>query len=55
MSNVTGYQWQKDAWLINGVEYSGDAMRFLASANGETYVIKRVGNLIQLRRVADKT
>jgi hypothetical protein len=51
MSQTTGYQWQSDTWLIGGVTYSGEALRRLANAQGETYRVTRVGETVTLERV----
>ncbi len=50
MGNTTGYQWQNDTWLINGVTYSGEALRWLAKAQGETYRVTRTGETVTLER-----
>ena len=51
MSQRTGYQWQNDTWLINGVTYSGEALRLIAKAQGETYRVTRTGDTVTLERV----
>lgn len=51
MSQTTGYQLQSDTWLINGVAYSGDSLRLLAKAQGETYRVTRTGETVTLERV----
>lgn len=51
MSQRTGYQWQTDTWLIEGLTYSGEAMRYLAKAQGELYRITRSGETVTLERV----
>lgn len=51
MSQQTGYQWQNDTWLIEGVTYSGAALRYLAAAKGETYRVTRTGETVTLERV----
>lgn len=51
MSRVTGYQWQSDTWLINGVTYSGEALRLLSKAQGHTYRVTRSGTTVKLDRV----
>ena len=51
MSQTRGYQWEKDAWLIEGVTFSGAALRNLAAAQGETYRVKRTGETVTLERV----
>ena len=53
MSKATGYQWQNDTWLIEGVTYSGAALRHLAQAQGETYRVTRSGETVTLERVLD--
>jgi len=52
MSKQTGYQWQNDTWLIEGVTYSGAALRHLAAAQGETYRVTRTGETVTLERAA---
>ena len=54
MSRTRGYQWQSDTWLIEGVQYTGAAMRLLANADGETYRITRDGGAVMLERVHNK-
>ena len=51
MSQRTSYQWQNDTWLINGVTYSGKALRLIAKAQGETYRVTRTGETVTLERV----
>ena len=51
ISLVTGYQWQSDTWLINGVTYSGEALRMLSKAQGQTYRVTRVGMTVTFERV----
>ena len=53
MSETRGYQWQRDVWLIEGVAYSGKALRWLATAHGETYRVTRTGDTVTLERVLD--
>jgi len=54
MSQHTGYQWQNDTWLIEGVTYSGAALRCLAAAQGETYRVTRTGETVTLERVHNR-
>jgi hypothetical protein len=51
MSHARGYQWQNDTWLIEGVTYSGAALRRLAGAQGEMYRVTRTGETVTLERV----
>ena len=51
MSRTRGYNWDRDEWIINGVHYSGAAMRQLANSHGEVYRIERVGSTVSLRLV----
>ncbi|MHB9021327.1 MAG: hypothetical protein ACYC3A_05830 [Halothiobacillus sp.] len=51
MSRATGYQSQNDTWLINGVTFSGETLRWLAKAHGETYRVTRTGETVTLERV----
>ena len=51
MSREIGYQWQSDTWLINGVTYSGESLRWLAKAQGEVYRVTRTGETVTLERV----
>jgi hypothetical protein len=51
MSQQTGYQCLNDTWLINGVTYSNEALRWMAQAQGETYRVTRTGNTVTLERV----
>lgn len=51
MSESRGYQWQSDTWIIDGVRYTGDALRALAESQGETYRITRTGDCVTLERV----
>ena len=43
---VPGYHPVTDTWLIEGVRYSGAAMRWLAQAQGETYRVTRSGDVV---------
>lgn len=49
MSCTRGYNWDIDVWIIDGVHYSGKAMRLFAKSAGEVYRVERVGNTITLR------
>lgn len=51
MSRQIGYQLETDTWLIEGVTYSGSALRLLAKAQGETYRVTRTGDTVTLERV----
>ena len=51
MSRTRGYQLQDDVWVINGIRYTGAAMRALADADGKTYRITRTGGVVMLERV----
>ena len=51
LSTVPGYHPATDTWLIEGVRYSGAAMRGLAQAQGETYRVTRSGDVVTLERV----
>lgn len=51
MSRARGYQLLNDVWVINGIHYTGAAMRALADADGETYRITRAGGTVMLERV----
>lgn len=51
MSQTRGYQRQSDTWLIEGVTYSGRALRLFAQAQGETYRVTRTGETVTLERV----
>jgi hypothetical protein len=51
MSKTRGYQWATDTWLIEGVTYSGEALRLFAEANGEAYRVTRVGETVMLERI----
>lgn len=46
-----GYQWENDIWIINGVHYTGQAMRALAEAKGGIYRIKRNGESVTVQSV----
>lgn len=54
MSQTRGYQWQNDTWMIEGVTYSGAALRYLAKAQGETYRVTRTGDTVTLERVHNR-
>lgn len=51
MSKTRGYQLESDTWNINGVRYTGAALRALAESQGETYRITRTGDCVTLERV----
>ena len=53
MNKTHGYNWQNDTWRIEGVNYTGAAIRLLSNANGETYKIKRTGETVTMFRVND--
>ena len=51
MSKTRGYQFESDTWNIEGIKYTGDALRALANAQGEIYKITRTGDCVTLERV----
>ncbi len=51
INTKTGYQWLKDTWIIEGVEYSGKVMRDINNSNGKVYRITRVGNCVHFERL----
>ena len=51
MERQRGYQFERDTWMIGGVRYTGAALRMLAAAQGETYRITRMGEVVTLERV----
>lgn len=53
MNSTRGYQVGTDTWIIEGVRYSGRALKELANAQGETYRITRSGECVTLTRVKD--
>jgi hypothetical protein len=55
MNKTGGYQYESDTWLIAGVTYSGTALRMLAKAQGETYIITRTGDTVTLERAHKAT
>ena len=52
MSKARGYQPDTDTWLIEGVRYSGEALRTMAHAQGEVYRITRTGECVTLKRLS---
>lgn len=46
-----GYQWHTDTWKIEGVTYSGAALKALAKAQGEIFRVTRTGDTVTLERV----
>lgn len=54
MGRYTGYQWEADAWLIDGIMFSSAFFKAIANADGETLRIKRDGDSVALERVADE-
>lgn len=51
MSRKSGYQWESDIWLIEGIRYSGVALRCLSQADGEIYRIRRTGDVVTMEKV----
>ena len=51
LGEARGYQWESDTWVIEGVRYSGEALRALAAAQGEVYKITRTGDCITVARI----
>lgn len=51
MSRAEGYQFRTDTWLIEGVEYSGEALVILANSQGVVYRIDRVNGVVTLTRI----
>ncbi len=53
ISKRTGYQWQSDCWIINGIKYSSKALNTLAKSNGELYRFNRSGDTITVEMVSN--
>ena len=53
-SVLTGYQWDRDIWIIEGVKYSGAALRMFAESEGEIYRIKRTGSVLTVEQLYDE-
>jgi hypothetical protein len=51
MNKTRGYQFDRDVWIIDGMVWSGTALRMLGDAQGETYRITRSGDCVTLERV----
>ena len=51
MHKTRGYQWESDTWEIEGIRYTGAALRALAESQGETYKITRTGGCVNVERV----
>jgi len=51
MSKQRGYQPMRDTWIIEGIEYSAKALRWMAHADGETYRIVSDGKVVSMERV----
>lgn len=51
MSMSRGYQLETDTWKIYGVRYSASSLRWLAEAQGETFLVTRNGDTVTLERV----
>lgn len=51
MGKTRGYQYESDTWDIEGIKYTGAALRALAESQGEIYKITRTGDCITLERV----
>lgn len=53
LSKERGYQFYKDTWIIEGQEYSGHAMRWIATANADkTFkILKRENGLITIEEI----
>jgi len=51
-SKTTGYQIEKDVWIIEGQQYTGELMRHFAYGNNETFkIIKRENGYITIARI----
>lgn len=48
---ILGWQFERDVWLIGGLEYSGSFFETMANARGEIYQITREGTKVVLRRL----
>lgn len=46
-----GYQWERDVWVIEGIEFSARALHRLAVGRGEVYRVTRVGKTVVFERV----
>jgi hypothetical protein len=48
MSRATGYQFETDTWIIEGVTWSASALRFLAHADGDIIRVTRIGQSVHV-------
>jgi|GEM_PF-6680089 len=55
LSRSRGYQFETDIWKIEGMCFTGGAMRALARSQGEIYKITRIGECVTLERVDTTT
>ena len=51
LSKSRGYQYESDTWVINGVKYSGKALRTLSHATGDVFEITRDNDILVVRRI----
>jgi hypothetical protein len=55
MSQVKGYQWETDTWLIEGVHYSNEVFRSLADSAGELYQVRREGKIVVFECISKRS
>lgn len=46
-----GYDWRSDIWNINGVKYTGKALRSIANSQGEIFRVIKKGEYVEMVRV----
>lgn len=52
MSGRTGYRWEDDTWLIHGIRFSSESLRYLSKQNGGVLrVVSLDGELVLIERV----
>jgi hypothetical protein len=53
LNRYVGYQFADDTFLIGGARFSYAGLRMLAKADGETYRVRRVGDVVEFVRIAE--
>lgn len=51
LSESRGYQFERDVWKIEGVTWSGRALRQLAQAQGHEFKVCRIDDVVYLVRL----
>lgn len=52
LGRARGYDIHTDTWQIEGMRFTGRALQAMANADGETYLVRRTGQVVTMERPA---